>query len=117
MAFAADDTIGFAFEEDCGLINGGEYGGAAWFGEHVGFVVEIDARAGGCLAGEVSCHNFGWTLREPVAERWDDGGRLEERVPLSELREAWEAPLRDFYGATPPMSQADGAGSRGATHA
>ncbi len=102
MAFATDDSIGFSFDDDCGLINGAAYGHPTWFGEHVGFVVEVhDYEA---LLALPAAHGlvslFGKTIAEPYVLRFHASDEPEERVALSELREAWEAPLRDFYGAS-----------------
>ncbi len=110
MAFAADSPIGFAFEEDCGLINHGEYGSASWFGEHVGYVIEVgkDEAVRAIADRDVPYYEFGWTIGEPFAERYDDGGALNERVLLADLREAWEAPLRAFYGASTGPSTSSG---------
>jgi phosphoribosylformylglycinamidine synthase II len=102
MAFATDDTIGFSFDDDCGLINGASYGHPTWFGEHVGFVVEVrDYEALFALpAARGLLSLFGKTIAEPYVLRFHASDEPEERVALSELRDAWEAPLRDFYGAS-----------------
>jgi phosphoribosylformylglycinamidine synthase II len=39
------------------------------------------------------------TTAEPFFEHVDETSRVIGRVSLDELREAWEAPLRDFYGS------------------
>ena len=39
------------------------------------------------------------TIEEPEIRLVSDDGELVERISLDELREAWEAPLRDFYGS------------------
>jgi phosphoribosylformylglycinamidine synthase subunit PurL len=77
---------------------------AGLFSEAPGFVLEVshiaDARA---LAREYGIDVF------PVASvhakptfgfEWDEG------VPVAKLRDAWEAPLRDFYGPSTALRQA-----------
>ncbi len=39
------------------------------------------------------------TIDEPCIEHIDENERVIDRRTLAELREAWEAPLRDFYGS------------------
>jgi phosphoribosylformylglycinamidine (FGAM) synthase-like enzyme len=73
------------------------------FAEAPGFVLEVgDFEAFVALAG-----SYGLpfrldmqTIAEPCIEHVDEHGRIVSRIPLSDLREAWEAPLRDFYGAS-----------------
>jgi len=94
MAFAAEPGLGFAIDPaPMAERAGGELG---WFAETPAFVVEVfDVEAFARLGAElrVDSYDAGVTIPEPYAVLGD------ERVPLEELREAWEAPLRDFYGA------------------
>jgi hypothetical protein len=41
----------------------------------------------------VAAYEAGETIAEPVAAIGN------ERIAIDDLREAWEAPLRDFYGS------------------
>jgi hypothetical protein len=41
---------------------------------------------------------IGSTLAEPVFQVRTSDQRIVEAVPIAQLREAWDAPLRDFYG-------------------
>ena len=69
----------------------------AWFAEVPAFVVEVvDAAAFAELGARhrVDAYDAGEVIAEPVALIG------EERIALAELREAWEAPLRDFYPST-----------------
>jgi phosphoribosylformylglycinamidine synthase II len=95
MAFASPAALGFAIDPTPVAERMGH--DAAWFAEMPAFVVEVDdAEAFALLAARlgVSTYDAGTVLAEPEA-------RLgAERVALADLREAWEAPLRDFYGAT-----------------
>jgi phosphoribosylformylglycinamidine (FGAM) synthase-like enzyme len=101
MAFATGDAIGFVFEDDCPLINGAAYSWPTWFGEHVGFVIEVrDAAALMALPGARDLVRvFGATIARPFVEFSLSDAHPVERVSLSALRAAWEAPLRDFYGS------------------
>jgi phosphoribosylformylglycinamidine synthase subunit PurL len=70
---------------------------AVWFAEFPGFVCEVaDSSAFSDLARAhgVRVHYAGDTIDEPYL-------RTEDRheISVERLREAWEAPLRDFYGA------------------
>ena len=69
-----------------------------WFGEYGGFVVEVsDDAAFTRLAAELGTEtaNIGETIAaaELVLTAPD------ETISLADLREAWAAPLRDFYGS------------------
>ncbi len=72
-------------------------GMAVWFAEFPGFVCEVadwSAFSGLARAHGVRVHYAGDTIDEPYL-------RTEDRheISVERLREAWEAPLRDFYGA------------------
>jgi hypothetical protein len=82
----------------------------AWFAEYPGFVVEVsdlDAFRAIAAKNDVDVLTIGATLESPdmilmdlwksLAEHGESGVR--ERVALVDLREAWEAPLRSFYGS------------------
>jgi phosphoribosylformylglycinamidine synthase len=101
MAFASASGLGFSFDEDCPLINGAAYGFSTWFGEHVGFVIEtrdIDALVA-MAGGWQLIEPFGKTVAEPYVLRYEASDEPLERIALMELREAWQIPLRDFYGS------------------
>ncbi|HTW82475.1 MAG TPA: phosphoribosylformylglycinamidine synthase subunit PurL [Candidatus Sulfotelmatobacter sp.] len=94
MAFASHDRLGFAVDPT----PVGEWVAhdVAYFSETPAFIVEVDdAEAFALLAARlgVSTYDAGTVIQEPEARLGD------ERIPLAELREAWEAPLRDFYGS------------------
>ncbi len=75
------------------------------FDESPGFVLEVPEAARDDV--QRLLHEYGffnamshfWTIPEPVVEVRSDDDELIESVTLDELREAWEAPLRDFYGS------------------
>jgi phosphoribosylformylglycinamidine synthase len=70
---------------------------AVWFAEFPGFVCEIaDWSAFRTLGSEhgVKVHHAGETIAEPCLRT-----EYRHEVELDALREAWEAPLRDFYGS------------------
>jgi phosphoribosylformylglycinamidine synthase II len=75
------------------------------FDESPGFVLEIPEAARDDVHGLL--HEYGFfnamaqfrTIPEPVVEVRSDDDELIESATLDELREAWEAPLRDFYGS------------------
>nr|MDQ6943187.1 AIR synthase related protein [Candidatus Eremiobacteraeota bacterium] len=75
------------------------------FDESPGFVLEIPEAAHDDV--DALLHEYGffnamahfWTIPEPVVEVRSDDDELVESVTLEELRGAWEAPLRDFYGS------------------
>jgi phosphoribosylformylglycinamidine synthase len=95
MAFASPAGLGFAIDPAPVAERMGH--DAAWFAEMPAFVVEVeDAEAFALLAARlgVSTYDAGTVLATPDAQLGA------ERVALADLREAWEAPLRDFYGAT-----------------
>ncbi len=67
---------------------------AAWFSEIPGFVVEVaDPQTFAAMTARhrVRAYDAGVVLGEEVAQIDD------ERIPLAQLREVWEAPLREFY--------------------
>ena len=69
-----------------------------WFAEYGGFIVEVsDDAAFTRLAAELGTEtaNIGETIAaaELVLTAPD------ETISLADLREAWAAPLRDFYGS------------------
>jgi hypothetical protein len=68
----------------------------AWFAEVAAFVIEVaepDAFARLTAHHRVSAYEAGVVIAGP------DAVIGSERVPIAGLREAWEAPLRDFYGS------------------
>ena len=69
-----------------------------WFAEYGGFVVETadDAAFARLAAGlDVPAHVIGVTTKTGVLELADPY----ETMAFADLREAWAAPLRDFYGS------------------
>jgi hypothetical protein len=94
---------------------------AVWhFDEMPGFVLEVSDAAHGELRELANAHGIfstgplGYTIAEPRAEVRSEDGELVESVSIAELREAWEAPLRDFYGAAVGPGPSPGSGpSRG----
>jgi phosphoribosylformylglycinamidine synthase subunit PurL len=73
-----------------------------WFSESFGFVLEVrdhdtflDLAAQHGIVGMT--YLLGETVAEPVVQIRDSAGSVS--IGLDELREAWEAPLRDFYGS------------------
>jgi phosphoribosylformylglycinamidine synthase len=93
MAFASHAGLGFRIDPAPLAERFGH--DAAWFAETLAFVVEVaDATAFARLAAllGVATYDAGSVLAAPEALLGA------ERVPLDALREAWEAPLRDFYG-------------------
>jgi phosphoribosylformylglycinamidine synthase len=94
MAFASSDGLGFQIDPAPLAERLGH--DAAWFAETPAFVVEVvDDEAFARLSAQlgVAAYDAGTVLAEP------DALLGAERVPLAALRAAWEAPLRDFYGA------------------
>jgi phosphoribosylformylglycinamidine synthase II len=70
---------------------------AIWFAEFPGFVCEVaDSGAFRRLAKGYGVKTFyvGNTIAEPVIRT-----EYRHEISVRELREAWEAPLRDFYGS------------------
>ncbi|HEX3465858.1 MAG TPA: phosphoribosylformylglycinamidine synthase subunit PurL [Candidatus Elarobacter sp.] len=70
---------------------------AVWFAEFPGFVCEMhDWDAFASLGRElgVKVHPVGETTAEPYLR-----ADYRHEISLDQLREAWEAPLRDFYGS------------------
>ena len=68
-----------------------------WFAEFPGFVCEVaDWAAFRGLAGEFAVKTFyaGETIAEPFIRT-----EYRHEVSVHDLRDAWEAPLRDFYGS------------------
>jgi phosphoribosylformylglycinamidine synthase II len=93
MAFASHAGLGFRIDPAPLAERFGH--DAGWFAETLAFVVEVaDAPAFARLAAllGVTTYDAGTVLAAP------DALLGAERVPLAALREAWEAPLRDFYG-------------------
>jgi len=94
MAFASDTGLGFRIDPQPVAERAGH--DLAWFAEMPAFVVEVadnalfaklSARHG------VAAYDAGEVIAEPAAIIGN------ERISLAELREGWEAPLRDFYGS------------------
>jgi selenophosphate synthetase-related protein len=76
----------------------GWFGNESWFEEFPGFVCEVaDEAAFTELAREtgIRVHVLGKTIAEPalVYHRGNDA------VGLQHVRDAWESPMRDFYGS------------------
>ena len=74
----------------------------ARFAEAPGFVLEVGDFAQFVALAETYALPFRLdmqTIAEPCIEHIDAGARVIDRRTLAELREAWEAPLRDFYGS------------------
>ncbi|HTJ28707.1 MAG TPA: phosphoribosylformylglycinamidine synthase subunit PurL [Candidatus Limnocylindria bacterium] len=95
MALAAEPGIGFRI--DPAPVIEMQADESVWFGEIPAFVVEVlDADAFAELGAHfgIASYDAGETIAEPVAVLGD------ERIAMADLREAWEAPLRDFYGAS-----------------
>jgi phosphoribosylformylglycinamidine synthase II len=72
-------------------------GMAVWFAEFPGFVCEVADWAAfrrlGDECGVKTCY-LGKTIAEPCIRT-----EYRHEIAVRELREAWEAPLRDFYGS------------------
>jgi phosphoribosylformylglycinamidine (FGAM) synthase-like enzyme len=102
MAFAAG--IGAMLFDD-GKWYEGVRREAAWFGEAPGFVLEVadtEMEDFFVLAEEYGLYaaQLGMTIAEPELRYGSNTtGAIHERATLDDLREAWEAPLRDFYGS------------------
>ena len=95
MAFASREGFGFRVDpQPLAEVPGHE---AALFAEQPAFVVEVaDVEAYATLGARhgVRGYEAGIVLATPEAVIGDD------RMELAALRDAWEAPLRDFYGVT-----------------
>jgi hypothetical protein len=68
-----------------------------WFEEFHGFVCEVDDWGAFRLLGHeygVKTFYIGNTIEEPFIRT-----EYRHEISVQELREAWEAPLRDFYGS------------------
>jgi phosphoribosylformylglycinamidine synthase II len=68
-----------------------------WFEEFPGFVCEVDDWGAFRRLGHehgVKTFSFGNTIAEPVIRT-----EYDHQIGVHELRDAWEAPLRDFYGS------------------
>jgi phosphoribosylformylglycinamidine synthase len=79
-------------------------GMAIWFAEFPGFVCEVaDWGAFRRLGKGYDAKTFyaGETIAEPVIRT-----EYRHEISVRELREAWEAPLRDFYGPSTSSGQA-----------
>ncbi|GAC1580247.1 MAG: phosphoribosylformylglycinamidine synthase subunit PurL [Candidatus Elarobacter sp.] len=99
MALASDPPLGVRIGE-----TGPLDAESSWrrFAESPGFVLEVaDLERFVALASthRIAIRREMRTIAEPVIEHCDDRDRVIERIALADLREAWEAPLRDFYGA------------------
>ncbi len=93
MAFA---SRGLAFRIDPAPLAEPHGHELVWFSEVPAFVVEVidaDAFARATATIGIAAFDAGVVIDGPDAELGV------ERVPLAALREAWEAPLRDFYGS------------------
>ena len=100
MAFASHAGLGFRIDPLPVEDRPGH--DAAWFAEIPAFVVEVtDPTAFAELTARhrVAAYDAGRTIAESAAAIGD------ERIALADLRETWEAPLRDFYG--PSTSSGD----------
>jgi phosphoribosylformylglycinamidine synthase len=115
MAFAADDR---GKPLGCFVYDWRETGwNPVWaFNEHPGFVLELkpsayrEFRLLANAAWIVGVAPFGGTLAEPVVQVRTLDQEIVESVSLAELREAWDAPLRDFYGASTGPGPSTGSG-------
>jgi phosphoribosylformylglycinamidine synthase subunit PurL len=93
MALASHAGLGFRVDPRPVADDAGHE--TAWFAEVPAFVLEVGdavAFAASTARHGVSAYDAGEVIAEPLAAVGA------ERIPLAELREAWEAPLRDFYG-------------------
>jgi phosphoribosylformylglycinamidine synthase len=79
---------------------------AVWsFNESPGFVLEVPPSALAGVAQLAKAHGIfptdplGFTIADAVAEVRSEDDEVVESVALTVLREAWQAPLREFYGA------------------
>jgi len=94
MAFASQAGLGFRIDPAPLAERFGH--DAAWFAETLAFVVEVaDAEAFARLAALLGVATYDAGMVLAAAEALLGA----ERVPLAALREAWEEPLRDFYGS------------------
>jgi phosphoribosylformylglycinamidine (FGAM) synthase-like enzyme len=103
MAFAADDLgkpLGCFFYD----FRETDWNPVWAFTESPGFVLEVkrtayhDFRLRAGARSIVGIAPIGSTLAEPVFQVRTSDQRIVESVPIAQLREAWDAPLRDFYG-------------------
>ncbi|MBV8748794.1 MAG: phosphoribosylformylglycinamidine synthase subunit PurL [Candidatus Eremiobacteraeota bacterium] len=93
MAFASSAGLGFRI--DPRPVADGAGHDMAWFAEVPAFVVEVVDATG--FAELVARHGVrAYDAGEVIAEA--DAVLGDECIPLADLRAAWEAPLRDFYG-------------------
>ena len=99
MAIAASGRLGVKVLEDPRHFESD----AAWFAETPGFVVEVLDEKIEAFFGLCARHG---TWARQIAMTTDDGRFVFHRengaldvIAVSALREAWEAPLRDFYGS------------------
>jgi phosphoribosylformylglycinamidine synthase len=114
MAFASADrgaSIGFRVDLDT------RPGQVAWkFDESPGFVLEVPLSAHADVEALARSHGVfypapvGYTIAEPRVEVRSGSGDVIESATIAELREAWEAPLRDFYGALTGPGPSTGSG-------
>jgi phosphoribosylformylglycinamidine synthase len=86
------------------------------FDESPGFVLEVPMHAHTELEALARLHGIfstaavGYTIAEPLVEVHFGDGAPTESMALGELREAWEAPLREFYGASQGPGPSPGSG-------
>jgi phosphoribosylformylglycinamidine synthase len=73
---------------------------AVWFAEFPGFVCEVAAEAADAFERLTTAHAIrAWHVGDTVGETTLTYN-AHQTASLADLREAWEAPLRDFYGAS-----------------
>jgi hypothetical protein len=89
----------------------------AWqFDESPGFVLEVSLSAHADVEALARSHGVsytapvGYTIAEPRVEVRSGNAYVIESATIAELREAWEAPLRDFYGASTGPGPSTGSG-------
>jgi phosphoribosylformylglycinamidine synthase len=86
------------------------------FDESPGFVVEVSpesVHAVVALAGRhgiVLTEPIAVTIGEPLVQVRSRNGEIVESLPLAELRDVWDGPLRDFYGSSPGLDVSPGPG-------
>ncbi len=98
MAFPTLETVPLGARLDAPTWAGELRAHEVWFAEYGGFVVEVsDDDAFGALAAafDVPSPVIGATTAAAVIELT----RPHETIALAGLRDAWAAPLRDFYGS------------------
>lgn len=122
MAFAAAERgrpFGFRIDLASRSAADGTTAGveAVWrFDESPGFVLEVpratlDAvRALATAQRIVLPDPIGYTTAKPALDVQSADGMLVESVSIGDLHEAWDAPLREFYGASPGRGPSTGSG-------